>query len=449
MRKPNPFKAPAALAALAVCVAVLASCGRDAIFHTISFETVPQRPLVEGAPTGMVVMNWGTGTETRPVMFVAAGNLFWYTPEWNQDGGWDTDRARWGVGIGVPQPLGKIIDIAATREHLYVLSIEGTGVLTTVFRIANGGTGGWQSVGFAPDATDFSNGVQSIFADPAGNWLFAGARLDGAHSVLHIPDDGVSGGGVFSLLSGGETGLLSGAVEYDGTVFLSTRGSVRTGDEFGGIFRVDGNAATRMPGTEGRTFMGMIGLRNPAGAVVEVIAVERSWTNPDPPRNTIAGGLFRLNEDGDFERVPNTATTGTPPAPVGGYMSIGRDATGALALWEGYVDGTFHRMLIAGAQGPRHTTNFHNGYVEFALNANGTLNTGEARRDTGRLLTVDNQERYRTSLGTLPVNHLFQVPPEIDSNRTFFASTQTNGLWSYRVRGNNIPQWNAVSPEDY
>ena len=52
--------------------------------------------------------------------------------------------------------------------------------------------------------------------------------------------------------------------------------------------------------------------------------------------------------------------------------------------------------------------------------------------------------RYRTSLGRLPVGHLFQAPLALDADMTFFASTQSSGLWSYRNREEGGGwQWNA------
>jgi hypothetical protein len=108
--------------------------------------------------------------------------------------------------------------------------------------------------------------------------------------------------------------------------------------------------------------------------------------------------------------------------------------------------------LIAGIQGglynPTNTTtsssSYTHGYVEFDLNPNGSFNTSSPRRDSNRLETVDNSDRYTTSLGKHPINHLFQTPVNIDENRTFFASTQTAGLWSYRDRPDNGGwQWNA------
>jgi hypothetical protein len=58
-------------------------------------------------------------------------------------------------------------------------------------------------------------------------------------------------------------------------------------------------------------------------------------------------------------------------------------------------------------------------------------------------ITVDgNTDRYTATIGKHPINHLFQTPNNIDPRMTFFASTQTAGLWSYRDRTGGW-QWNA------
>jgi hypothetical protein len=132
-----------------------------------------------------------------------------------------------------------------------------------------------------------------------------------------------------------------------------------------------------------------------------------------------------------------------------GVIATGKYATGALALWEDPARNM--KMLIAGIQGGLSTgynssTSYSHGYVEFEINSEGSLDTDTSRRDSNNLKSVDDTDRYTASLGKRPINHLFQAPEEIDTNMTFFASTQTSGLWSYRYRDNEGwrgSQWNA------
>jgi len=421
MTKRKPPAAVFAFALLAACVLALASCGRDPIFFTISTEVPPREPLVPGGPTKMVVFDWATPGDgpARPVLFVASGSLFWYAPAYYVDGGhgnrrWDNTSARWGTNIGVSRPPGeRIIDIAATQNYLYALT--GTGTNNVVRRIRSGGDGGWQ-------ATALTGNIQSIFGEPEGTRLFAGVRTGGRnHEIRFLDENGANG----RLPTEGEdTGLLSGAAGG----FLSTTGRTLPDgtDMGGGIFYAYTGA--RVPGSEGRMFMGMIALPN--GTVIAV---------------TRAGGFLYEVSAASAARIPRTGGEETAATEM---MQSGRDATGALALWDETDDeGNINperRMLIVGIQGSRHATTFVNGYVEFSLTADGALDTARPRRDAGDLLTVHDNPRYRTSIGRLPLNHLFQVPFEIDSDATFFASTQTVGLWSYRFRqGEGGWQWNA------
>jgi hypothetical protein len=131
-------------------------------------------------------------------------------------------------------------------------------------------------------------------------------------------------------------------------------------------------------------------------------------------------------------------------------MATGRYSTGALALWENYLDPN-EKLLIAGIQGglsSTFTSSYTHGYVEFELRPeDGSLNINALRHDPGKLksIIVDlDQDRYTATIGKQPINSLFQAPQGVDSDMTFFASTQTAGLWSYRNRvANGGWQWNA------
>ena len=454
MKKRNPLRPVLTFGLLAVGILAITSCGRDAIFFTIATEVPPQPPLIRGGPTQMVVFNWplpqdlastrealgeapeenleangsdepngpgqDNGTEPdngeppryRPVLFSASGGLFWYTstPTLDDEGNVTLGRnAGWRKPIGIPdRPRGMIIDIAATQSHLYILVMTGTGVDTSIHRLASGGNR-WDPVAFTGPGN-----IQSIFADPQGGRLFAGVQDRGGHSIWYhegsdqlrqldgtraLPNDQTTD----------NTGLLSGVVNRGETYFISTRN---------GILQVDGASVTWLTQDISRVFMGII--RLPDGSI---ITVARS-----------GGFLYRVDSN-SLERVPDTSDSNDE------HMRTRRDATGAIAIWEDIEGG--ERMLIAGVQGARTATTFNNGYVEFALNPDGSLNTGVQRRETSALLSVRGQnDQYRTSLGRLPINHLFQAPREVDEDMTFFASTQTAGLWSFRVH-NGVPQWNA------
>jgi len=492
-------------------VLVLTSCGRDAIFFTIAHEVPPQPPLIRGGPTQMVVFNWpmlpepaamatevvaGNGTENengdvngnyngsgngngyvtepdyggedepapepepdnnigyevyrpgyRQVLFVASGNnLFWYTAGYHirnkADGSITGRNAGWGKDIRIPaRPRGRIIDIAATQNYLYILVMEGTGITTTIHRLVSGGDA-WVPMEFSGPGN-----IQSVFADPWGDRLFAGVQSGGVNFIYTS-----EGTGPLSRLGTEErmvsddppvftpnTGLLSGIAFRGGTYFLSTRN---------GILEVEvdvdgGEIATWLTGNDmTRAFMGIIKLPGPGdlqedlGSGGTIIAIARA-----------GGFLYEVNSGSPPARIQVTNAQGEPVTNAQGdpiWMGTGRDATGALALWR-ERDGT-QELLIAGIQGSRHATTFTNGYVEFRLNTDDrSLNTSAPRMEAGTtndLFSVSDSAQYRTSLGRLPLNHLLQTPMEIDEYMTFFASTQTAGLWSYRtIDGRD--QWNA------
>ena len=158
-----------------------------------------------------------------------------------------------------------------------------------------------------------------------------------------------------------------------------------------------------------------------------IIAVERK-----------GGGLYEVLQDGTFSQIRNNNSDSG--------FATGKYATGALALWEDSMD-SGKKLLVAGIQGGLYSTStssYTNGYVEFELYSDGSFNTGSRRHDSNNLQTVDSTDRYTTSLGKHPMNHLFQTPSNIDKEMIFFASTQTAGLWSYRDRPRNGGrQWNA------
>jgi hypothetical protein len=409
------------------------SCRQDPIFFIIASETAPKKPRIEGAPTNIVVFNrdYPDREEPVPIMYVASGRLHWYAKTGANESRWDSKEYE------VEQPGGKIIALAATSEYLYALCLTGHGISSTLRRIGRSGTG-WEDI--APPTGNYPL-IQSIHADPEKPYLFAGARNSrNSAALLYLNNDTVT----LEILMA-ETAILSGAVsreeeeEEKNIYYLSTRG--------GGIFRVEDDPATMTINTasvqllvdesnieennkrNNRTFMGMIKLENG-----DIIAIERN------------GGALYTVQNNSFARIFYTLENNA------NSMATGKYAIGALARWERIDPASgivVEKLLIVGIQGGLYSTaisSYTHGYVEFVLNPDGSLNTTEIRRDPGRLqsLVDGNQDRYTASLGKHPINHLFQATGDIDENRTFFASTQTNGLWSYRDRPDNGGwQWNA------
>jgi len=404
---------------LALGIAAVFSCGQHPIFYTISTETPPQKALISGSPTNMAVFN-RNGTD---VLYVASGRLHWYAKNSGGDAVWNS------ADYFTEQPGGRIIALAASADYLYALCMKGHGIETTLKRIGSSDEK-WESIDSEAGTYPL---IQSIHADPGGSRMFAGAQRKDSmvYGILYLDDSGAIP--ALKLLND-ETTLLSGAVLRGGIHYLSTRGR--------GIFQVNeadlagGNASGVMQqennsdgaNTQNRLFMGMIKLDD---AQNTIIAVERD-----------GGSLFEVN-GGGFERIKHQKRDEEDNWVDGDDMKTGSYATGALALWTN----DNRNMLVAGIQGGLYNTvssSYTHGYVEFEINDDGSLNKNSSRRDPGNLVTIiDNeQDRYKATLGKYPLNHLFQTPAGIDSERTFFASTQNVGLWSYRLRSNKW-QWNA------
>jgi hypothetical protein len=454
INKSNVVKSFCAIFLLGI---IAVSCAQDPIFYIVTTETAPIPPLIPGSPTNMVIFehtylsdpaNPGS-KKTIPLLFVASGSLHWY--------GGNPSNPEWDGDYGIPQPEGRITSLAVTKNRMYALCLDGNSTDATLRYI--GRTGGWNTI----PGTDEYPLIQSIYADPETNRLFVGAAITSkteiTYAILYLD---LNENRLKVLRR--KTAMLSGAVyrNSNGAYYLCTRGD--------GIFKVsESNLATNnindatvlqlnnigpveievtIPDPENPPeiqikietviqrkdnkilFMGMIKLEDSAESI---IAVER--TNATV---RASGALYEILEkegsayfsqmyyNNDYKNKDNSITTS-------GH------AMGVLALWEdtnGYI-----KRLVAGRQGSLTSSSYNNGYVEFNLKPDDSFDKTNNNRS---MLTVHDPDRYSTNLGKLPINHLLQTPPNIDIKRTFFASTQTAGLWSYRDRPSNGGwQWNA------
>jgi hypothetical protein len=360
------------------------------------------------------------------ILYVASGRLHWYAKSPT------TDEPRWDLrDYRIPQPGGKIISLAVTKDkedkdRLYALCLSSDSLNATLRYIGPNDTA-WTRVG----GTSEYPLIQSIYTDPEKSQLFAGARKRNGvvYALLYLNDTN----NTLEILRQ-DTAMLSGVVHRDDSYYLCTRGS--------GIFQIEeSEMANHTPSSikqlnyshvddndkknSSLSFMGMIKLKDESSTI---IAVERN-----------GGGVYEVFQDGSFAKILNDK---------GNSITVGRYATGALALWEDHLNPDM-KLLVAGMQSGLYSTStssYTNGYVEFELTPGGALDkySPTFRHDSNRLQTVNNTDRYTTSLGKHPINHLFQTPREIDSNMIFFASTQTTGLWSYRDRPHSGGlQWNA------
>jgi hypothetical protein len=387
------------------------SCTQDPIFYYISQEPELREPRITGTPTNII--------EFESSIYVANfTSLYHYRQGPDSKPGWES----------VPKPGGQIRGLAATRTSLYILTSEG------LFKRGTGTNTAWVNVPF--EGTLYSNWtVHQIYAN--SQRLFAGAALSPGNNLDNrdfsvFYEDPVSG---LKLLKDG-VHLLSGTA-FDGTThFIATTGS--------GIFAVPeaGLGSTPVlvgepiansvdPSDKDRTITGIINLGT------DIVAVDR-------------GGEILAVTNSGFTVKAETDTT-----------------TGALAVWRtppvpedplpprtdpGYPDNLAPQLLLVGIQNSRSSLaqTYNNGYREVSL-YNGALVpnpiTNEISiNEPGNSSTpsVSNNEKYTTSLGQLPINYMFQIPCYIDTTMPIFASTQLDGVWTYRDHDNNgNVHWNA------
>ena len=424
------------------------SCKQDPIFFIIANETAPKKPRIEGAPTNMVVFEReyrdpdGEHEKiTVPIMYVASGRLHWYAKAPGADKPqWDSNE----YPFNIPQPVGKIISLAAAGNRLYALSMDDAHGVNTTLRYIESDGNKWKESPPAP--TDYPS-IQSIYAASADtettvdpettvnsvtitSRLFAGAgkndRGRATYAILYLDNTYDT----FKILKS-DTFILSGAAyrEEEDIYYLCTRGDgifhiTETELKEADLTKSNISSVSQLKENNASTFMGTIKLKDDQSTV---IAVARN-----------GGALYKVY-NGSFEQISGS----------NGNIATGRYATGALALWneiDSVTGNTTPKMLIAGIQGGLYSTttsSYTHGYVEFDLKEDGSFDTDSNSRAPDISIN-GNIDRYTASLGKHPINYLFQAPKEVDENMTFFASTQTKGLWSYRDRPDNGGwQWNA------
>jgi hypothetical protein len=383
-------------AALALPALLIFFACTDPVFYTISQEVRATDARIKGTPTNIVNFDG--------YVYVASNVLFRYDGNANP-------LLRWQV---VPSPPGqKINHLAATHDYLYVLCSSGSGPgSTTLYRHEAPFTGlNWEPVNSAALSASGYPYLFSIYADDrqdstqlfAGAWNGNGESDSPTNYAIFWADE--NSNSLKTLITG--SGGLSGAA-FDGTNHFIATGY--------GIYVT--NNSTPITVLEilglGNNFPGIIQLNN------ETVTVNRG------------GYLYTV-----------TASMINPT-----YARVGYLATGALAAWYDPDPASTDpnpKLLLVGIQGSSGSSNY--GYREMVLSG-GDLSTATdtypyvpGSHSPTSVFSM-NSARYETTLGHRPVNYLFQVPDTVDPERTLFAATVKDGLFSYRLRDGDW-QWNA------
>jgi hypothetical protein len=377
---------------LFLALALTGACNQDPIFHSISQEVKPAQPRIKGGPTNMVVFE-RYQTEPQPILYVASGtSLYWYAKARSQTGnpGWDRSEHR------IDNPGGQIKQLAATSRYLYAITGEG------LFKIGKEGAA-WTQV-----STDTS--FQTIYAADDKVFVCFESGSDGTtkrYTTKYIDETGSNTLESLPGLSNVDKCLLTGAV-FDGTdVYLATEA---------GIWRKQPGVNPARIGAADLQFVGIINLKSEA-----------------------APYIVAMSRNGKLYRVSSSLTQLS--------QQVSNYATGALALWRNPgVNDRPVQILLAGRQDSlttSTTSGYTYGFQELPLISwNGTGPSSSFRVPGSYPTSTADSDRYTSTIGKHPVNHLLQTPYEIDSGMTLFASTETGGLWSYRSRS-GTPQWNA------
>jgi len=316
-------------------------------------------------------------------LYVASGNNIWI---YDGSSTWNT---KYSLGD-------RVVSLAATSSSLYALSLDNdkNGKIKNCTSTSN-------------EDLELSE-VQSIYA--IDNILFASVKNENTYT-FHYFDDSLPSNIFkeisYTLPSGKPSSVLLG-VAFDNTYYYLCTNS---GIYYLNKTQLDSPAST-IPDISG--FTGIINLNDD-----NVVAITRN------------GNIYQINNAVNTTNVAN--------------FSDSRYSTGALAIWQDKDDSTKRLLLIGRHEAYSSTTTaYTNGYVEIGLDAAGliidtTFNNPGANPSNS---SINSYDRYSSSLGKKVINYIFQTPPSIDPNMTLFASTQQDGVWSYRIRDDEW-QWNA------
>jgi hypothetical protein len=291
-----------------------------------------------------------------------------------------------------------VMMLASTDDSLYILYYSNSSGMIRRF----------YDNGNSSEDFNLPHDVQSIYT--FGDILFASVRDNNIYTIYYLDENTLPLSYDLTIIADTESeSLLSGAA-FDGTYYYLCNSS--------GIFCIEKNTLSSVlsviePDTG---FSGMINLNDDYIAAI-----------------SIDGRVFEINNAVSTEVVKTD-------------FDSNHSSTGALTLWYSDKNDVIPSLLLAGRKEIYYSTSTgnSNGYVEFELDETGRIkqDTGYSEPGKNVLSSVENYDRYSSSLGKKPVNYIIQTPSAIDEEMTLFASTQQNGVWSYRIRSDGWG-WNA------
>ena len=363
----------------------------EPVFYAVSTQVESPEPKIKGSPTNFAKINNGT----NDIVYVATGNSVWtYYPlgeswEWRDTG----------------FSLGRITYLAASNTDLFILTPNGIYCFDNITE-APSAPGHLKNPTHIPN-TDY----RFITMYSANNQVFAGAMSSTDYAIFHITSS------TANKVAETNNGLLNGAACNGTNYYFSVKDQVS--ESGGGIYRGDSSSATLRFDDYSIPFMGIV------STGTEVYAITRSGTLYD------ADTLDSIISTGKFSN---------------GVLSVVNAYDYTSQKWDGKP------FLLVGRQDDlRYSvySGFTYGYLEIELDADGSIKDGASFRepalsDPSTLLTNrGSHDTFRTTIGTYALKFIFQSN---DTNKTIFASTHQNGVWSLKEqndRNKNYPYWNT------
>jgi len=363
----------------------LNSC-RNPIFYTVTQETPLIPPLIDGSPSNFV--------EYNKALHVASGNNIFKYGINNQS------ECKWSKMDLSNEKLGNyIVSLAATDNSLYVHYLGNNSSGIRRFNEKDGNS----SVGINLQL------IQSIYAYK--NILFICIRNSDTYTINYLYENDPSV--IKEVTDSKSTSVLIGVASDNKYYYLCT---------YSGIFYVEiGNidSSSALPlKEEDKIITGFTGIINLNDNYVAAIT-----------------------KNGDLYEINDTAITKKAS------FNDSRESTGALGIWKD-KDLT-KSLLLVGRNEYYYSTisRYTNGYVEIELDNTGRIKDGAKFNDEpgkGPTTSIEDYDRYVSSLGKKIINHFIQAPSTIDPKMILFCSTQKNGVWSYRDHGDDEGvTWNA------
>ncbi|MCL2208789.1 MAG: hypothetical protein FWC19_04195 [Treponema sp.] len=403
---------------------ILFSCN-DPIFYNISLEEELLEPMINGTPTNFAVF--------KEQMYVASGEtLFRYSGHFRENNGAiRTDKGNWNDGVKIKESGKKIriLMLAATDSYLFALceaeaeTKDGKRVSELFLKKSS-----------SPESGNFNSVITPFIIlsiHNVNNQLFMGALLvrntdtdtdesgvtiNGKYGSLYILTAGQDGEDPIRLINTNDK-LLNGAEYSNGEYYFSAR---NLKEESGCIYKSDLTLVNTEVYFNDIPFAGIINLGDNNNTIVAI---------------SNKGVLYNVLNKTDTNRN------------FGDHL-----ATGALAIFE--KNG--NKLLLAGRQNEIKTSassGYTYGYLELELDSNGISGSAfrEPGNNTNSSMPSNNSSgengKYKSSVGKISLNHIFQYNGNDDREKILFVSTQKNGIWSYRERkgsdGKNSWHWNA------